>query len=385
MSIVFTDIYVLKKQPLTIINTILISFFMFIALLLLFRLSSKHFMIAITLYALWHPMLFHISYHSLQKVIERDVFYFFKRGYQSALMASDLIHLSQFQKMIHYGIGMIGIVFAYILFTKHFFIQNQMSVAFLFTSFVSFMALIAFYIGISYIISKQINHTFHRLRQQAGHETIPNIYVDEMTILVHALNIHNDKTRRILSLLAEIEGQSDECKYIAEHSRRVANYCLQIGKHIGLLDDQLNNLYHAALLHDIGKIGIPDYILLKKGPLSKDEFSIIKQYPMISYLLTKAMFQTANKDLLYAILYHKEYVDGTGYPYQINHEEIPLLAKIISVADAFDTMLSFRPYRNNKSELEAIRILREESGTKWDAEIVHIFTHLLTKKEINMV
>lgn len=132
-------------------------------------------------------------------------------------------------------------------------------------------------------------------------------------------------------------------------------------------------------------MGIPDYILLKKWPLSKDEFSIIKQYPMISYLLTKAMFQTANKDLLYAILYHKEYIDGTGYPYQIDREAIPLLAKVISVADAFDAMLSFRPYRNNKNKLEAIRILREKSGTKWDAEIVHIFTHLLTKKEINMV
>ncbi|WP_461200699.1 HD-GYP domain-containing protein [Anoxybacillus sp. TBDG-1] len=382
---VYKYIYVLKKQPLTIISVTSLCFFVFISLLFLFQLPSEHFIVAICLYALWHPIIFHITYRSLQKVIEHDVCYFFKRGYQSAVMATDFVHLSHLQKMFHYGIGIIGITFTYMSFTEHFFIQNKMSMTFFFASFVFFIVFLAFYIGISYITSKYIKQTFHWLRQQTGDKTIANIFIDEMTLLVHTLNIYNDKTKYALSLLAEIEKQSDEHKYIAEHSRRVANYCLQIGAHIGLLDDELNSLYHAALLHDIGKIGIPDYILLKKEPLSKDEFSIIKQYPIISYLLTKTMFQTTNKDLLHAVLYHKEYIDGTGYPSQIKDNSIPLLAKIISVADAFDAMMSFRPYRNNKSKHEAIRILKEGSGTKWDAEIVHIFTHLLTKKEINMI
>ncbi|KFZ42548.1 HD domain-containing protein [Anoxybacillus flavithermus] len=382
---VYKYIYVLKKQPLAMMGTITLYFLVFIALLLFFHLPIPYLMIAICLYTLWHPLIFHVTYRSLQKVIEHNVYYFFERGYQNAVTATDFVHLSHFQKMFHYGIGMFGVIFAYMLLIKLLFIQSQMGETFFFVSFLLLFIFMTFYIGISYTISKQMKQTFHLLCRRIGNAPIPNIHIDETTMLVHALNSYNDKTKHILSLLSEIEQQNDEYKYIAEHSRRVAHYCLRIGAHIGLLDDQLNSLYHAALLHDIGKLGIPDYILLKKEPLSKDEFSIIKQYPIISYLIAKNILQITNKDLLHAILFHKEHMDGTGYPNQIKVEEIPLLARIISVADAFDAMTSSRPYRDKKNQHEVMHILREESGVKWDEAVVYTLNHLFTKKDINIV
>ncbi|WP_255572256.1 HD-GYP domain-containing protein [Anoxybacillus sp. ST70] len=212
-----------------------------------------------------------------------------------------------------------------------------------------------------------------------------DVYIDEFSILTHTLNTYNDPTKKALRLLAKIENKSDEHKYIADHSRRVAYYCLQIGQLIGLQDRQLNSLYQAALLHDIGKIGIPDYILLKNEALSKDEFSFIKEYPNMSYFFAETVFQIKDKDILDAILFHKEHLDGTGYPNRLTDKQIPIMAKIISVADAFDALMSTRPYRQKKSKDEAIHILKRESGIKWDEHILNKLIDLFTKKEMNII
>lgn len=224
--------------------------------------------------------------------------------------------------------------------------------------------------------TKHITHTINSLQQKIADDYIPNVYIDEFSSPVHTFNAY-----KIFLLLHTIGQENDEYRYIVEHSHRVANYCLRIGGYLGLNDHQLHSLYQATLLHDIGKIGIPIYILLKKEPLSKDEFSFIQQYPNISYFIAKTTLRTENEELLNAIRFHKEHVDGTGYPNRLKQDEIPLLAKIISAVDALDAMASFRPYRKSKSKMEAIETLLKEGGTKRDVKIVNVMNLLLTKNK----
>ena len=163
--------------------------------------------------------------------------------------------------------------------------------------------------------------------------------------------------------------------YTRGHSDRVAEYSVLIGKNLGLPEEDIRTLKIGGLFHDIGKIGVPDSILLKDTKLSDDEYSQIKNHPSIgAHILSTATIFT---DILPIVKHHHEKYDGTGYPSKLKGDEIPFLARIAAVADTFDAMTSKRPYRDALS----LDIVKQEfercSGTQFDPQIAQIFLDIL--------
>ena len=163
--------------------------------------------------------------------------------------------------------------------------------------------------------------------------------------------------------------------YTRGHSDRVSSYSVLIGKHMGLSEDDLKTLRIGGLFHDIGKIGIPDSILLKTDKLTDEEYSEIKNHPTIGvHILSNA---TIFQNIIPIVKHHHERFDGHGYPSQLSGENIPLLARIAAVADTFDAMTSKRSYRDSlpldvvKSEIERC------SGTQFAPQIAKTFLEIL--------
>ncbi len=165
--------------------------------------------------------------------------------------------------------------------------------------------------------------------------------------------------------------------YTRGHSDRVSAYSVLIGEHLGLSEEELKTLRIGGLFHDIGKIGISDAILLKQAKLTDDEYSEIKNHPAIGkHILSNA---SIFEDLIPIVYHHHEKYDGTGYPQGLKGEEIPLLARIVAVADAFDAMTSRRSYRG-EMDLEYVKQeIQRCSGTQFDPNISKIFLEILEK------
>lgn len=159
--------------------------------------------------------------------------------------------------------------------------------------------------------------------------------------------------------------------YTAAHSKNVRDISMLISQHLKLSPAQKRDIFVAASLHDIGKIGIPDAILNKPNHLTAEEYDIIKNHPRLGMQLLSTL---ANFDhLTDNILYHHERWDGNGYPSRIAREEIPIGARIIAVADSYDAMISNRSYRKGQSHSYAAQELILGSGTQFDPHIVSIF------------
>lgn len=166
--------------------------------------------------------------------------------------------------------------------------------------------------------------------------------------------------------------------YTRGHSDRVAEYSELIGKELGLSEADLKTLKIGGLFHDIGKIGIPDSILLKTTKLDDDEYSEIKNHPAIgAHILSNA---TIFKDIIPIVKHHHERYDGNGYPGRLKGEDIPYLARIATVADAFDAMTSKRSYRDSLP-LDVVRNeIEKNMGLQFDPEIAKVFLHILDTK-----
>ncbi len=163
--------------------------------------------------------------------------------------------------------------------------------------------------------------------------------------------------------------------YTRGHSDRVSDYSVLIGKHMGLDEDSLKTLKIGGLFHDIGKIGVPDHILLKPGKLTDDEYSEIKNHPSIgAHILSTA---TIFANLIPVVKHHHERYDGRGYPSKLAGNDIPFLARIAAVADTYDAMTSKRPYRDALPLDVVIEEIRKNSGTQFDPEIADVFLDLL--------
>jgi HD-GYP domain-containing protein (c-di-GMP phosphodiesterase class II) len=158
------------------------------------------------------------------------------------------------------------------------------------------------------------------------------------------------------------------------HSTRLAEWGMRVGQELGLEEAALQDLEVAALLHDIGKVGVPDGILNKPGRLTEEEFGIVKRHPEFGWTVLRNLPGFERTSLL--VLHHHENFDGTGYPAQLRGAEIPIGARIVSVIDAFDAMVSSRPYRDGLPVEEAIRRLQESSGTQFDSAIVQSFVRI---------
>lgn len=170
------------------------------------------------------------------------------------------------------------------------------------------------------------------------------------------------------SLTAAIDAKD---AYTAGHSERVARMSVELGREMGLPDEQLNDIYLAGLLHDIGKIGVRDEVLSKTGKLTDEERDHVNQHVVIGHRILSGL--TAIEHLLGAVLHHHEQFDGSGYPHGLRGEEIPELARIIAVADGFDAMSSDRPYRKGMSPEKVEQIFRAGSGTQWDPVTMEAF------------
>lgn len=159
--------------------------------------------------------------------------------------------------------------------------------------------------------------------------------------------------------------------YTCGHSDRVAVIGKCIGVQMGLSVRECERLYMAGLLHDLGKIGIPDHVLCKPGKLTEEEFSIVRQHPTIGHSILNHLPQL--QQILPGVLHHHESVNGRGYPAGLREEQIPLFARILAVADSYDAMTSARPYRSAMPSAKAESILAEGAGTQWDSEVVKAF------------
>ena len=187
----------------------------------------------------------------------------------------------------------------------------------------------------------------------------------------------NDKLEQAYMESIETLRYTVEAKdpYTKGHSDRVAEYSVLIGKSLNLSEEELKTLKIGGLFHDIGKIGVPDSILLKESRLDDEEYSQIKNHPLIGvHILSNA---TIFQDIIPIVKHHHERFDGKGYPAQLSEKDIPYLARIVSIADSFDAMTSKRSYRN-ALPLEVVKNeFLKNIGTQFDPEIGMVFLDLL--------
>ncbi|MFZ5453152.1 MAG: HD domain-containing phosphohydrolase [Thermodesulfobacteriota bacterium] len=198
----------------------------------------------------------------------------------------------------------------------------------------------------------------------------PNLVSDTLVI--------NEKNT--ISLLESIKAlvRSLEARdpYTGQHSARVTEIVSHFGRHLGLPPEELESLKTASYLHDIGKVGISDFILLKPGPLTQDERLIIETHPLIGGKIVEPLgLRPQEKDV---ILYHHERWDGRGYPQGLAGEEIPFACRLLTLADVYDALTTDRPYRHRCSIAKALEEIRAHAGTQFDPELTLEFVDMLS-------
>lgn len=212
--------------------------------------------------------------------------------------------------------------------------------------------------------------------------------IEFLTILAGLISsaIQNTKLYRkleqsYLSTIVTLSGLVEARDFYTDrHMKDIAEYSVEIANRLGLSKSEIDNIRKAALLHDLGKVSIPDNILMKNGRLSEEEMNIIKEHPEIGAKMIESI-----EPLKYAkdiIKHHQEWFNGSGYPGKLKGNEIPLGARIVAVADAFGAMTTDRPYRKALTVEEAVNELIKNSGTQFDPEIVNIFIAMLREKGI---
>ena len=163
--------------------------------------------------------------------------------------------------------------------------------------------------------------------------------------------------------------------YTFEHSDEVADLAEEIARQLGLHEDEIEQVRSGALIHDVGKIGIPDSILKKPGKLTDDEWVVMKTHPDIGADLIKDLEMYAG--VVDLVRHEHEHWDGNGYPKGLQGEEIPLGARIIAVADAYNALITDRPYREAYPHERAVEIIKSESGTHFDPKVVDVFLSVM--------
>ncbi|HKV88356.1 MAG TPA: HD domain-containing phosphohydrolase [Candidatus Dormibacteraeota bacterium] len=174
--------------------------------------------------------------------------------------------------------------------------------------------------------------------------------------------------RVIFALAAAVEAKDP---YTEAHTTRVAEAARRVGHRLGVAGSDLDVLYRGGIIHDIGKIGVPDAILLKPGRLDPDELARMQAHAVIGEGIVAPLESGA--ELLPIIRHHHERFDGSGYPDRLAGSDIPFLARIVAVCDAYDAMTSDRPYRERRTHEEAAAVLSDGAGRQWDPDVVHLF------------
>ncbi len=210
--------------------------------------------------------------------------------------------------------------------------------------------------------------------------------VDQSELLAHvrsllSLKAHTDELERaelVLFALARcIEGKDPNTE---GHCERLSGYSVQLGKEIGLPDDQLVALRRAGIVHDIGKVAVPETILLKPGRLTPEEFLVMQHHPVLGERICAPL--KSFRLVLPIIRHHHEKVDGSGYPDGLKGEEIPLTARVLQIVDVYDALTTHRPYKNALPSAKALEIMEDEVGKGWwDPGIFAQFKRLVASGE----
>jgi putative two-component system response regulator len=198
-----------------------------------------------------------------------------------------------------------------------------------------------------------------------------------MTDLKYALSQLEELSTGAIRALAD--ALDAKCDYTAGHSLRVSRFAVMIGRAIGLPDDHLKDLELAGILHDIGKIGVPESILWKPAKLTDEEHEIMSMHPVKSAQIIGELRGLARTREY--VLHHHEFMDGTGYPDHLKGEAIPIGARIILVSDAYDAMTTDRPYRKSIGHHAAIAELRKKKGTQFDPLLVDTLISLIGENQ----
>ena len=186
-------------------------------------------------------------------------------------------------------------------------------------------------------------------------------------------NFSDSRTWEVATSLAGAIDAKDP--YTKGHSTSVSRFSEALARAINLPEKEVARITLGALLHDVGKIGIPETVLKKEGPLSDEEWAIMKQHPTIG--AEKVLQPNPNlRDLVPIVKHHHERIDGKGYPEGLSNGEIPLAAKIVAIADTYHALISDRPYRKGMNIEKALSILEEGAGTQWDENLVRTFMQI---------
>ena len=194
---------------------------------------------------------------------------------------------------------------------------------------------------------------------------------------IKALNDQLDEVEDVIYSLSRAVEARDGGEGAAG-AARVAAYATALGRELGLSDEDLRVLGQAALLRDIGKVGLPDSLLNKPGALDEREHQSMQQHTILGEQIVAPMRATAA--LLPIIRHHHERMDGNGYPDGLTGDQIPLGARIVAIADAYDAMTSLRPYRSALSPVRAVATLQGGAGRQWDGHLVNLFTKWLDRQ-----
>jgi HD-GYP domain-containing protein (c-di-GMP phosphodiesterase class II) len=208
------------------------------------------------------------------------------------------------------------------------------------------------------------------VEHRSGQEIVEqyNLAMDFEKMKSHLISVYNGCVGRWFQAMDIYD------RDITGHTLRVTAISLELGRLIGLKKEQLVYIQYGTLLHDIGKLGIPDAIIQKPGKLTAEEYQVVKRHPLYAYewLSKRNDFQPAKV----IPLFHHERWDGTGYPNKLKGNEIPLLARVVAIVDVWDAITSDRPYWRAMSNDEAIRLIMSESGKHFDPDIVKAFLKL---------
>ncbi|PIQ89344.1 MAG: hypothetical protein COV72_03595 [Candidatus Omnitrophica bacterium CG11_big_fil_rev_8_21_14_0_20_42_13] len=222
---------------------------------------------------------------------------------------------------------------------------------------------------------------FSELYRGKKAKTVSDDYKEDVDVLKRKISKLGQRVDQAVleSMYAFSKSLEARDYYTAEHADRMISIAVALGKKLGLSKQSLNNLEKSAVLHDIGKIGISDVILRKKGKLSPEEYKIIKTHPQIGAEIIRAVHFL--KDVVPIVLHHHERLDGLGYPSGLKNGEIPLSARIIAIADAYQALTSDRPYRKAYSKKKALEILQKEAGLHFDKKIVDALIEIEKRKK----
>jgi HD-GYP domain-containing protein (c-di-GMP phosphodiesterase class II) len=208
-----------------------------------------------------------------------------------------------------------------------------------------------------------------------------NFLIEKASSSIENLALYENIYENLFSTLyAFVEAIEARDPYTKQHSASVSRYAMSIAMKSGCSQEEIAKLDISGNLHDIGKIGIPDSILLKPGQLTDDEYKIIKKHPVIGSNIIGHLGMWTDEQGI--IRHHHERFDGKGYPDNLKGKDIPHLARILSVADVYDALTTDRSYRHRMSDNVAVEIIKENAGSQFDPDIVGVFLDLHSKGEI---